>query len=146
MADLTIRGLIYHGLVDVPTITGSKRIMRFTIDEIDANGLTLDLPLPAGDVLGLRHTLDRHVIGKQVVLDCTRLRLRVLGLLDLDFDINGFIPPPGLALPIELPTENMDIDLVTLTLATLSVPTADAVVGRPVTTATDPAAADPAGG
>jgi Family of unknown function (DUF6114) len=127
MATLNVSSLVYQGIVELPTAAGGTvQALRFHMDTIDADQLTIAIPTFTGHQVLLRHTPGQHVTGSDVTLDCTRLSLVAYGALPLTFTVDS-PPPPILALPA-LSSTDVDIDLVTLKLGTLAVPTADATV------------------
>jgi hypothetical protein len=138
MGTLSVTSLVYQGIVELPTAAGGTvRALRFTIGTLDADALRIEVPTHTGRVVGLEHLVGNHVLGTGVVLDCTSLSLTAIGVLPLTFTLDA-PPPPMLALP-SLYSTDVEIDLVTLRLRTLSVPTADAGIGGPGTDRRDPA-------
>ena len=131
MGTLTAENLVYQGIVELPTVAGGTvRALRFTMDTLDADELRIGVPTVTGRRLDLAHAPGEHVLGVGVTLDCTSLSLSVLGVLPLTFTVDD-PPPPLLALPSLFGTD-VDIDLVTLKLRTLSVD-ADAGLSGPGT-------------
>ncbi len=132
MATLTVESLVYQGIVELPTAAGGVvRALRFTMATIDADELRIGVPTSTGRQIDLDHVSGNHVVGTGVTLDCTSLSLIALGVLPLTFTLDA-PPPPLLALP-SLYSTDVDIDLVTLKLQTLSVPTATTDLSGPGT-------------
>lgn len=132
MATLTVESLVYQGIVELPTAAGGTvRALRFTMATIDADELRIGVPTSTGRQIDLDHVPGNHVAGTGVTLDCTSLSLTALGILPLTFTLDA-PPPPLLALP-SLYSTDVDIDLVTLKLQTLSVPTATTDLSGPGT-------------
>lgn len=125
MATLDATAFVYEGIVELPTAAGGTvRALRFSIGTIDADDLKIGVPTHTGDNVDLAHTPGNHVLGSDVTLDCTRLSLNALGVLPVTFTLDS--PPPSLLTIPLLSGTDVDIDLVTLKLAQLTVPTAEA--------------------
>lgn len=132
LATLDVTTLRYQGIVSVPVAGGTMDVLRFVIDEIDADGLELLLPDGNAATFGILTRSHGSLHGTGVVLDCTRLSLTVAGAgglalpLGLPLEFSTSAPPTAIA-PIlngapagtVLSTTDVDIDLVTLSVEVL---------------------------
>ncbi|HEY0639483.1 MAG TPA: hypothetical protein VGD67_17690, partial [Pseudonocardiaceae bacterium] len=127
MDSLDLTGLVYDGIVELPTAAGGTvRALRFSISAFAAKDLDLAVPTATGRRLLLDHRPEESVAATDVTLDCTSFSLAPYGLQPVTFTVDE-PPPPALVLAT-LSASGVDIDLVTIGLGTFTVPGASAVV------------------
>lgn len=108
---LTLTGFSYDGLVDLPTGSGSIRVMQFSMDKSVSDGFTLTA---AGDH-PMKFVSDKLTVKGNVKFYCSRFSAYLLGI-KLTFTVDS---PPPITLPLMIFTDAV-IDLVFVDSDTLT--------------------------
>ncbi|MEU2666517.1 hypothetical protein [Micromonospora sp. NPDC007220] len=90
---VTMDGLRFEGIVDLPTADGSLKALKFTMDRADTDDFLLRAPAPAGRTM--RFAADRLTVQGDVAFYATRFVGRLLGV--------KITLTPGLPFPDGLP-------------------------------------------
>jgi hypothetical protein len=121
MDTLTVTNFQYQGMVTYPVAGGgTQRALRILLDSTDIGNLRITIPnrTATSRVTQARHA--RHTTTTTLVLDCTRLRLNLFGVLPVEFNL-AFPPPPLTIIPLLYATD-VKIDYVRLTTPVLIIP------------------------
>jgi hypothetical protein len=94
--------------------------MRIVVDSTDIGNLRINIPGKDSSVQVVQRSGSGHAHSTRLILDCTRLRVTVAGLLTIEFNLD-FPPPPLILIPV-LSATDMHIDYVRLATPTLIVP------------------------
>jgi hypothetical protein len=121
MDSLTVTNFRYQGMVDFPVAGGGRqRAMRIIVDSTDIGNLRINIPGKDASVQVTQRADAKHASTTRLVLDCTRLRVTIAGLLTVEFTLD-FPPPPLVVIPY-LPVTDVQIDYVRLSTPTLIIP------------------------
>lgn len=110
MDALTVTNFRFLGVVEHRTPTGTIRALRILVDSTDITRLGVVMPGPEATLLVVQRPGAPHASSPELVLDVTRLSLRVLGVLPVEFSF-AFPPPPLITIPV-LSGTDVDIDVV----------------------------------
>jgi hypothetical protein len=111
MDELTVTNFRFLGVVEHRTATGgTQRALRIVVDSTDITDLGVVLPGPTGTLLVTQTPGAPNASSGRLVLDVTRLSLRIFGILPVEFSF-AFPPPPLITIPV-LSGTDVDIDYV----------------------------------
>jgi hypothetical protein len=110
MDALTVTNFRFLGVVEHRTPTGTIRALRIVVDSTDITQLGVVMPGPEATLLVDQRPGAPNASSPELVLDVTRLSLRILGVLPVEFSF-AFPPPPLLTIPV-LSGTDVDIDVV----------------------------------
>ena len=119
---VTMSNLNFDGIVDLPTHSGSMKVLQFSMDSSTSTPFELQ---PVVDQGSLDITSSKLTVSSNVKFYCTEFKGDLLGADPVDFTIDS--PPPSVAFPVVFFT-NVTIQLAFVYADTL---TADslAIVG-----------------
>jgi hypothetical protein len=121
MDTLTVTNFRYQGIVDFPVAGGGRqRALRIVVDSTDIGNLRINIPGKEASVQVRQRSGARHANTTRLILDCTRLRVTIAGLLTIEFSLD-FPPPPLILIPF-LAATDVQIDYVRLSTPTLVIP------------------------
>jgi hypothetical protein len=121
MDTLTVTNFQYQGIVTYPVAGGGRqRALRILLDSTDIGNLRITIPNRAATARVTQARGARHTTTTRLVLDCTRLRLNLFGVLPVEFNL-AFPPPPLIIIPLLYATD-VKIDYVRLTTPVLIIP------------------------
>ncbi len=124
---IVVSGLISNTTMDTLTVTnfrfvgvvthqvaggGTIRALRVIVDSTDIGNLGAILPGPQASKLLNQVAGSAHATSGQLILDFTKLKITVFGVLPLEFSF-AFPPPPLITIPV-LSGTDVDIDFVQL--------------------------------
>lgn len=113
MDTLTVTNFRFVGVVTHQVAGGgTQRALRVIVDSTDIGNLGAILPGPEASKLVNQKAGAAHATSGQLILDFTRLKITVFGVLPLEFSF-AFPPPPLITIPV-LSGTDVDIDFVQL--------------------------------
>ncbi len=113
MDSLTVTNFRFVGVVTHQVAGGgTQRALRVIVDSTDIGNLGAILPGPQASKLLNQKAGAAHATTGQLILDFTKLRITLFGLLPVEFSF-AFPPPPLITIPV-LSGTDVDIDFVQL--------------------------------
>lgn len=110
MDALTVTNFRFLGVVQHRTPTGTIRALRIVVDSTDITQLGVVMPGPEATLLVDQRPGAPNASSPELILDVTRLSLRIFGVLPVEFSF-AFPPPPLITIPL-LSATDVDIDVV----------------------------------
>ena len=133
MDTLTVTNFQYQGMVDYPVAGGgTQRALHIVVDSTDIGNLRITIPGARASTQVMQKPGSTHTTTTRLVLDCTRLRVTIAGLLTVEFSLD-FPPPPLIVIPA-LSATDVQIDYVLLSTPTLIIPGLSAAPAGPAGT------------
>jgi hypothetical protein len=130
MDTLTVTNFQYQGMVNYPVAGGgTQRALHIVVDSTDIGNLRLTVPGTRTSTQVVQKPGSEHTTTTRLILDCTRLRVTVAGLLTIEFSLD-FPPPPLIVIPA-LSGTDVNIDYVLLSTPTLNIPGLSATPAGP---------------
>jgi hypothetical protein len=113
MDSLTVTNFRFVGVVTHQVAGGgTQRALRVIVDSTDIGNLGAILPGPQASKLLNQKAGAAHASTGQLILDFTKLRITLFGVLPVEFSF-AFPPPPLITIPV-LSGTDVDIDFVQL--------------------------------
>ena len=113
---VTMTGLTFDGVVDLPTRTGTVRVLQFSMTSSTTDAFELRIPESNGSTTILRSTA--LTVSENVKFYTDRFRGKAFGVLDLTFTPDS--PPPPT--PADIFFTDPDIQLVLVSCGRLTAP------------------------
>lgn len=133
MDTLTVTNFQYQGMVNYPVAGGgTQRALHIVVDSTDIGNLRISIPGTRVSTQVVQKPGSAHTTTTRLVLDCTRLRVTIAGLLTIEFSLD-FPPPPLIVIPA-LSATDVQIDYVLLSTPTLNIPGLSAAPAGPAGT------------
>ncbi len=130
MDTLTVTNFRYQGMVEFPVAGGGRqRALRIVVDSTDIGNLRINIPGDDASVQVTQRPDSPNARTTRLVLDCTRVRLTIAGLLTVEFTLD-FPPPPLIVIPL-LAVTDVEIDYVRLATPNLLIPGLEATPTGP---------------
>ncbi|WP_246002699.1 DUF6114 domain-containing protein [Allorhizocola rhizosphaerae] len=115
---VTMLNLVFDGVVELPTVEGTLRVLRFSMSQSDTNDFLLHVYGKDGWDIDL-HSSKLTVKGETVYFYTNRFRGNLFGLIPVDYTPDNL--PPPIPLPIVFFT-NPDVQLVWVQSPVLEAP------------------------
>lgn len=120
---MTLYGLTYNGIVEVPTAKGETRALSFSADKVTIYSMVTDGREPGGTLFNNGGKGETVIVSGNVQLLITKQTGYLLGLVPIKFTPHS--PPPlvpGLKVPIPVTFTDNVVDQLVLHTDSLIVP------------------------